>query len=91
MVRSPFEESMGKYDPLEHHLRRQSTATYEMSFRDIERVLGDLLPKSCRRSEWWANEPAADTRHVQCKAWLRAGYRAVATPATERVRFERRL
>lgn len=81
---------MGKYDPLEHHLRGQSTATYEMSFRDIERLLGALLPKSCRRPEWWANEQAAETRHVQCKAWLRAGYRAVASPATERVRFERR-
>ena len=80
---------MGKYDPLEHHLRRQCTATYEMSFRDIERVLGALLPKSSRRPEWWANEAAA-TRHVQCKAWLRAGYRAVASPAAERVRFERR-
>jgi hypothetical protein len=60
-----------------------------MSFRDIERVLGALLPKSCRRPEWWGNERGPASRHVQCQAWLRAGYRAVATPAAERVRFER--
>jgi len=36
---------MAKYDPLEAHLRRQKTATYEMTFRDIERVLAALLPR----------------------------------------------
>ena len=81
---------MGKYDPLEHHLRRQKTASYEMSFRDIERVLGQLLPKSAQRPEWWANEDSPATRHVQCKAWLRAGYRAVPQTHAERVLFERR-
>ena len=81
---------MGKYDPLEHHLRRQKTASYEMSFRDIERVLGQLLPKSAQRPEWWANEDSPATRHVQCKAWLRAGYRAIPQVHSERVRFERR-
>jgi hypothetical protein len=80
---------MGKYDPLEGHLRRQKTATYEMTFRDIERVLGALLPKIAHRPEWWANEQTPKTRHVQCKAWLRAGYRAVPQTHAERVRFER--
>jgi hypothetical protein len=80
---------MGKYDPLEGHLRRQKTASYEMSFRDIERVLGALLPKSAHRAEWWANEQSLTTRHVQCKAWLRVGYRAVPQTHLERIRFER--
>jgi preprotein translocase subunit Sec63 len=39
-----------------------------MSFRDFERVLGALLPKSAHRAEWWANEQSLTTRHVQCKA-----------------------
>lgn len=80
---------MGKYDPLEGHLRRQKAATYDMSFRDIERVLGELLPKSAQRPEWWSNEQNPAIRHVQCKAWLRAGYRAVPYANGERVRFER--
>ena len=81
---------MAKYDPLRHHLRRQKTAQYEMSFREIERVLGALLPKSAQRPEWWANESDADTRHVQCRAWLEAGYNALLVKGAERVRFKRR-
>jgi hypothetical protein len=80
---------VGKYDPLEGHLRRQKAATYEMTFRDIERVLGELLPKSAHRPEWWANETKPATRHIQCRAWLRAGYRAVPHVPSERVRFSR--
>ena len=37
---------MAKYEPLHDHLRRPKTALYEMTFRDIERVLAVLLPKS---------------------------------------------
>ena len=81
---------MGKYDPLEGHLRRQKTVTYEMSFRDIERVLGGLLPKRAHSPEWWANAQTPGTRHVHCKAWLRAGYLATPQIHAERVRFERR-
>jgi hypothetical protein len=81
---------MAKYDLLHDHLRRQKTAIYEMTFRDIERVLALLLPKSAQRSEWWANETSPDTRHVQCRAWLEAGYTAHPIQGSERVRFERR-
>ena len=81
---------MAKYDPLHSHLRRQKSAHYEMTFRDIERVLASLLPKSAQRLEWWANETSPDTRHVQCRAWLDAGFSAVPIKGAERVRFERR-
>jgi hypothetical protein len=80
---------MAKYDPLEHHLRRQKSASYDMTFRDIERVLGGLLPKSARRPEWWGNERSADTFHVQCKAWLAAGFTAHVRVGDERVSFKR--
>jgi hypothetical protein len=81
---------MAKYDLLHAHLRRQKTATYEMTFGDVERVIAALLPKSAQRPEWWANETNPDTRHVQCKAWLDAGYNAFLIQGAERVRFERR-
>ena len=79
---------MAKYDPLEAHLRRQKTATYEMTFRDIERVLGALLPRRAHGPAWWGNEAAAAVGQVQCRAWLRAGYRAFLQKE-EHVRFER--
>ena len=80
---------MTKYDPLRDHLRRQTRGTYEMSFRDIERVLALLLPKSAQQPEWWANETRPGLRHVQCQAWLEAGFTAHPVKGAERVRFER--
>jgi len=81
---------MAKYDPLHGHLRRQKTALYEMTFGDVERIISSLLPKSAQRPEWWANETNPDTRHVQCRAWLDAGYNAFLVKGAEKVRFERR-
>ncbi|HVB90456.1 MAG TPA: hypothetical protein VND97_09670 [Beijerinckiaceae bacterium] len=81
---------MAKYDPLFDHLRRRRLATYEMSFREIEGLLHTFLPKSAARAEWWGNETASDARHVQCRAWLAAGYNAVLIKGAERVRFDRR-
>lgn len=80
---------MGKYDALEAHLRRQKAATYEMTFRDIERVLGALLPKRACRVEWWADDEGHETPRVQCRAWLQARYRAALLKGDERVRFTR--
>jgi hypothetical protein len=80
---------LGKYDALEAHLRRQKAATYEMTFRDIERVLGALLPKRAYRAEWWANDEAPGASRVQCRSWLRSRYRAELLKGDERVRFAR--
>jgi hypothetical protein len=81
---------MGKYDPLFAHLRRQTSATYEMSFRDIERLLTAFLPHGAERAEWWSNERAPGSRRVQSRAWLDAGYSAFLVKGAGRVRFERR-
>ncbi|MDZ4372631.1 MAG: hypothetical protein U1C74_14570 [Phenylobacterium sp.] len=80
---------MGKYDPLEAHLRRQKAATYDMTFRDIERILGVLLPKRALRPEWWGNEPGLDIGQVQRRAWLNARYKAALLKSGECVRFTR--
>lgn len=77
---------MAKYDPLERHLRRQRAPTYEMTFRDIERVLKALLPRRAQQPAWWNND--GSPADLQCRAWLAAGYRAVLLSG-EQVRFER--
>ncbi len=46
----------------------------------------DTLLKSAQRPEWWANP---DTRYVQCRTWLDAGYNAFLVKGAEKVRFER--
>ena len=80
---------MAKYDPLEAYLRRRAGAELELSFADIERIVGAMLPNSASRPQWWANETDPASSHVQCRAWRHAGYDAFLLPG-ERVLFSRR-
>lgn len=78
---------MAKYEPLRRYLARQRAARVEMSFSEIENMIGALLPKAATRAAWW--EDRADTvKAVQVQAWGKAGYRA-QLHAGERVVFER--
>jgi hypothetical protein len=81
---------MAKYDGLHHHLRRQRAETLELTFAEIERRIGAMLPKSAQRPQWWANESDPNTSHVQRKAWREAHYDAFLIPGADRVRFSRR-
>jgi hypothetical protein len=81
---------MGKYDPLHRYLSRKAADELEMTFTDLERVLGAMLSNGAARREWWANETSASTRHVQAHAWMAAGYYAFLVEGEERVRFRRR-
>jgi hypothetical protein len=81
---------MAKYDPLGRYLRRKGASEIALSFADIERIIGDMLPKSAERPQWWANEAAASSRHVQVQAWRDVGYDAFLIAGAEKVRFRRR-
>ena len=80
---------MPKYAPLYDYLRRKPGPEVDLSFVQIERILGSMLPKSASRQQWWANELSPETRHVQCRAWIDAGYDALLLP-DEHVLFRRR-
>jgi hypothetical protein len=58
-----------------------------MTFGEVERVIGAMLPKSASLAPWWGNETSPDSRHVQCRAWLEADYEAALMPGGETVRF----
>jgi len=60
------------------------------TFVQIEAVLGFTLPDSARsNTPWWANEKR-NTRHVQCKSWIAAGFETRdLSLATESVAFVR--
>jgi hypothetical protein len=69
---------MNKYDLLGNWLRRQPGVRVSPSFEDIEDEdrIGVKLPLTARqRPEWWGNEVSGDSRHVQCLAWLKAGWK----------------
>ena len=53
-----------------------------MSFDDIERIIGEKLPRSATRHRaWWSNNA---TNNVMTQAWLEAGFHS------EEVHMERR-
>lgn len=65
---------MAKYDPLNLFLASTDDVVVTLSFAEIERLLGDMLPASARKhAAWWANE--TDGNHVEARAWLDAGFR----------------
>ena len=65
---------MGKYEPLGEFLRKQPTSEVPMSFQQIERVIGNKLPRSATEHRaWWSNNP---DNSVMTKAWLDAGFRS---------------
>lgn len=80
---------MAKYDPLHRLLRRQKITEFELTFAEIERALGAMLPKSALRPQWWANVPDNLAGPVQIRAWREAGYEASLIVGKDRVRFRR--
>jgi len=80
---------MAKYDPLAAYLERRGSAEVELTFEEVERIIGSALPASASRSQWWANESDAYSSHVQCRAWQSAGYKAFPL-SQKRVRFTRK-
>jgi hypothetical protein len=61
----------GNYQRLADFLASCQSDEVQLSFADIERILGQPLPNAARTATWWAN-----TQHLaQDRAWLRAGWR----------------
>lgn len=79
---------MAKYDPLRRYLTRQKTGRVELSFSDIEHLIGAYLPKAAARSSWWTGEGAGRPSDVQVQAWRAAGYEAELVRG-EKVVFQR--
>lgn len=79
---------MAKYDPLRDYLLRQRADDIALSFREIERKLGYLLPNSAARPDWWAGIGKPGSREVQKQAWRSAGFEA-SLIGEDRVRFLR--
>ena len=67
---------MGKYSKLCAYLEKRKKHLIELTFDEIESILGLKLPASAQNSRsWWAN----DVTHVQARdGWLKAGYRTEA-------------
>ena len=76
----------GKYAPLAERLGGVRSRAVELSFIELERLLGELPVSAKRHAAWWAN----DASHVQAKAWLGTGWIVTKVDRkAEHVRFER--
>jgi len=65
---------MSKYEPLTHFLEQTTDEIVELTFAQIERIIGEKLPQSSyRHRALWSNNPVG---HVMTQAWLAAGYQS---------------
>lgn len=80
--------STGRYAPLAKFLSGVSGDAVEVSFEEIEEVLGEPLPLSARKHRsFWANSP----RHAQSRSWLSSGWETTGLDwAQQRLTFRRR-
>jgi hypothetical protein len=68
---------MGRYDPLFRHLSTISDDAMEMTFDEIEQLVGPL-PATTKR-EWWTNDQV--TRPAHARNWVTPAARS--TPSTD--------
>ena len=72
-LHDPHARPRSKYDPLSDYLVDSSSRSIQMTFVQIERILGFDLPASARQySAWWANESGGT--HSHARSWLDASY-----------------
>ena len=77
---------MAKYDPLFRHLCAANDDAVEMTFDEIETLVGPL-PRAASQRDWWNNDPTLG-HAPQIRAWLDAGRQVEHLDRTNRrVRF----
>jgi hypothetical protein len=81
---------MGKYDPLRQYLEGQNADVIEVTFSQLESILGFPLPRSAHDHQaWWANETHGS--HSHARSWQEAGWETRGVnPSVGKVRFQRR-
>lgn len=63
---------MAKYDPLSFHLASINESTLDLTFHEVEEIIGDTLPDSVQYPAWWSNEIKGT--HNWAHKWRIAGW-----------------
>ena len=50
---------MAKFGPLADYCRTQTLSTFDLPFAKIEALIGEKLPMSAKRPQYWSNTTAA--------------------------------
>jgi len=78
---------MSIYDPLRDYLVSQRAREFELSFAQVESIVGGALPQSAHRPQWWANQVASG--RPQREAWRAAGFDAFLIAGSRKVKFRK--
>jgi hypothetical protein len=81
---------MAKYQPLHNELARIASGRIEMTFAQIEQLVGRLPASAWNYPWWWGRKDNKTPWYVQCKAWAEAGYMAEADIDRRLVVFTRK-
>jgi hypothetical protein len=76
---------VSRYDPLTQSLTDSADDKVELTFEDIDLLVGQLPPSARKHAAWWTNGPSAH----QSRYWLAAGRRAKPDFMRGVVRFDR--
>ena len=85
----PVECSKSKYKALAEFLYTNWAARIELSYEQLEGILGFKLPESAYKlpQSYWANTEY----HTYAKSWLKLGYKTRVDVENQKVVFERSL
>ena len=74
--------SQSKYDKLAQYLKGLDVERVNMTFDEIESILGGPLPQAAKNRAWWAN--SATNNHA-LNGWLDVGWETANVKMKERV------
>jgi hypothetical protein len=77
-----------KYAPLADHVSSQTLREFELPFPKIEAIIGEKLPDSALRPQYWAN--TVNGGGPVRRALRKTPYDTFLVSGSRRVRFERR-
>lgn len=78
-----------KYRPLQDYLRRHNRPRFELTFVEIEPIIGNELPPSAYNPRWWTTAKASRHHALWQNAWCDIGYVVMLLPGTDRVEFRK--
>ena len=79
---------MAKFEALAEYCRAQKLQTFDLPFHKIEGLIGEKLPPSAKRPQYWANTAAA-SGPVR-SAMVDTPYDTFLVSGSNRVQFRRR-
>ncbi len=80
---------MGKFEPLAEYCRQQTQREFELSFHEIETLIGEKLPLSAFGPQYWAN--VVGGRGAVRSAMRNTAYETFLIGGSRRVRFQRKF